>query len=156
TLTPKLTATNFGDLDPTTGSLTVTNVSIAPAWVEVVSSLGGVHREPTHIMNASGTGTGTVTPPPPPPPGNLPPVAGTDTATAVVGSVTTINVAANDSDPNVGGSLNLASVKVVGQPTFGTIGIIGAAGIQYIPGSGFIGAGTDTFTYTIQDNLGLT
>jgi len=153
-LTPTLTATNFGTIDPTTGSLTVTGVPVAPAWVEVKSSLGGVHRETTHILSESGTGV--VAPPPvvPPANGNLPPVAQNDALPVVIGSVTVINVAGNDSDPD--GTLNLASIQVVGQPTFGTIGLIGAAGVQYVPGPNFAAQISDTFTYTIQDNLGAT
>ena len=79
------------------------------------------------------------------------PVTVNDTATVVEdGGVTSIDVAANDSDPD--GDLNLASVSVIAGPTAtGSTAIPnGAGGIDYTPGNNF--AGTDTIIYQICDS----
>jgi hypothetical protein len=77
---------------------------------------------------------------------NQPPVAHDDTATATAGTPATINVLANDSDPD-GDPLHMASV---GQPHSGTATIAGSA-VQYTATAGF--TGTDTFTYVVSDGV---
>jgi hypothetical protein len=87
------------------------------------------------------------------PAGNTPPVANDDFATTTMNTAVSIPVLANDTD--AGGSLDKTSVTLVSAPTKGgnkvwvnpTYG-----GIRFIPGTGF--RGTDTFTYTVKDNLG--
>jgi hypothetical protein len=76
--------------------------------------------------------------------GNSAPVAHDDTATSVAGAPVTINVLANDSDPD-GDTLRLQSVT---QPSKGTASIVGTS-IQYTPPVGF--NGTVSFTYVVTD-----
>jgi subtilase family serine protease len=75
---------------------------------------------------------------------NLPPIAVADATNTLKNTAVTINVLANDSDPN-GYALTLQSVT---QPANGTAAISGT-NILYTPTTGF--TGTDTFTYTIFD-----
>ena len=75
---------------------------------------------------------------------NQPPVAVADATNTLKNAAVTVNVLANDSDPN-GYGLTLQSIT---QPGNGTAAISGT-NILYTPTTGF--AGTDTFTYTIFD-----
>ncbi len=61
-----------------------------------------------------------------------------------------INVAANDRDFD--GTLNLASIQIVTQPTRGEAIPQSNGTVRYVPGLGF--TGLDSFTYTIADNEG--
>ena len=84
---------------------------------------------------------------------NTPPLAVNDIATTLLNTAVVINVLANDSDPDVGGSLNPASVAVVNAPANGTTLIDAVTGaITYTPNASF--TGIDSFNYTVQDNLG--
>jgi hypothetical protein len=78
---------------------------------------------------------------------NRPPVARDDTATTAFATPVTIDVLANDSDPD-GDPLTIQSVTT---PTLGTATISGNA-IVYTPAAGVVG--TDTFRYTINDGRG--
>jgi outer membrane biosynthesis protein TonB len=89
--------------------------------------------------------------PPPPPPGNQPPVANPDVAPTIPKcGGTTVNVTANDSDPEgnypltvTGASSGAAiEVTVISASTL-SIDSIGASG-------------TKSFTYTVSDSLGAT
>jgi hypothetical protein len=80
-------------------------------------------------------------------PPNQPPIAVNDTATTPSGTAVTIDVLANDSDPD-GDPLTIQSVTT---PTLGTATISGNA-IVYTPAAGVVG--TDTFRYTINDGRG--
>ncbi len=73
-----------------------------------------------------------------------------DTATTPEDTPVTINVLANDSDPN-GDAL---SVVAVGTPVNGGATTSGTTAVIYTPTLNF--NGTDTFTYTISDTGGLT
>jgi len=89
-------------------------------------------------------------------PTNQPPVANDDYATVIRNTGATSNVAnvivlANDSDPD--GSLNPASVSVVVSPANGTATANADGSITYQPKAGY--RGSDSFTYTVEDNLGL-
>jgi len=75
---------------------------------------------------------------------NQPPVAVADATNTLKNAAVTINVLANDSDPN-GYALLLQSVT---QPANGTAAI-SSTNILYTPTTGF--TGTDTFTYTVFD-----
>lgn len=78
---------------------------------------------------------------------NQPPVANNDVATTTAGVPITINVLANDSDPN-GDSLTITGVSnFVG----GTASISGSS-VVFTPNAGFVGAGS--FSYTISDGRG--
>lgn len=82
-------------------------------------------------------------------PPNSPPVA-TDDAFAVYQNTTdnALDVLANDTDPDAGDTLTITAVSA---PNHGGAVIINAAkdGLIYTPASEF--AGTETFTYTIED-----
>jgi hypothetical protein len=79
---------------------------------------------------------------------NLPPDAKDDTNTTDFGKTTTINVLANDTDPE-NKPLTIVSTTT---PSNGTVVINSDGTITYTPRSGF--SGTDTFSYTIRDNIG--
>lgn len=84
---------------------------------------------------------------------NSAPTAINDHAVTTVNTAVSIPVLANDGD--VDGTLDRTSVTLVSAPTQGgnrvwvnpTYG-----GIRFIPGTGFIG--TESFSYTVRDNLG--
>ncbi|MDD9912760.1 MAG: Ig-like domain-containing protein [Alphaproteobacteria bacterium] len=80
---------------------------------------------------------------------NAPPAANNDTATTHCGTAVTVDVLANDTDPN-GDTLTVTGIASA--PTNGTA-IVNASGtITYTPTGTF--TGTDTFTYTITDGNG--
>lgn len=138
TVTPLvLTATGFGDL--TAGSLAVANVLVPPASVTVTSSAGGSDTANVHIVAHD------VLP-------NAAPAAANDTLTAITEVATSINVTANDTD--VDGTVNLLSVAIVDSPLNGAALNNGDGTITYTSNLGF--TGTDTLTYTVQDDLGAT
>lgn len=86
-------------------------------------------------------------------PPNQPPVAADDGASTPRNTPVTIVLIANDSDPD--GTLDPASVVITNQPTRGGNAQNMLNGtVIYTPRRGF--AGTDTFTYTINDNDGAT
>ena len=76
---------------------------------------------------------------------NKAPVAGDDTATTVEDQSTTIDVLANDSDPD-GDPIKVGSVS---DPPHGKAAINANGTIKYTPDANF--SGTDTFTYTVTD-----
>jgi hypothetical protein len=77
-----------------------------------------------------------------------PPVAVDDTVTARSGASVPITVTANDFDPD-GEAVALVSAS---EPASGTVNIVTASTLTYLPDSGFVG--TDQFTYTIVDGNG--
>jgi hypothetical protein len=92
----------------------------------------------------SGPGTVTVTV------FRLPVIAFNDTATTPRNTSVAINVLANDTGP-----VNPATVAIVALPLHGTAAPDRVTGVvTYTPATGFIGV--DTFTYIVQDNLGVT
>jgi uncharacterized protein YhjY with autotransporter beta-barrel domain len=76
--------------------------------------------------------------------GNAAPNAVDDTASTVVDTAVTIDVLANDSDPNG----DPISIGLVSSPQFGTAVVVSGR-IEYTPPSGFVGQ--DTFTYQVVD-----
>ncbi len=86
-------------------------------------------------------------------PGNRPPNAVDDSfAVNQDTSNNSLNVLANDTDPDTGDTLTVDSVT---QPASGTVQITGnGAQVGFTPSAGFIG--TVTFTYTVKDSGGLT
>jgi hypothetical protein len=159
--TPKNTGVQIAvlanDTDPDGDSLTLASVGTASfgsvskngnlAVYIPQSDFAGVDSF-TYVVSdgrggsASGTVTVTVVAP------NTAPVATNDTATVVGGSSVTVNVVANDSDPD-GDPL---TVSAVGTPAHGTATIVSASSIQYVPAAGY--SGSDSFTYTISDGRG--
>ncbi|HEY0313558.1 MAG TPA: Ig-like domain-containing protein [Allosphingosinicella sp.] len=90
-------------------------------------------------------------PPPPPPPGNQPPVANADTAPSIPKcGTTTVNVTANDTDPE--GNYPLTVTGVSGGVGL-TLTILSASTIE-IDSLG--PSGLKTFNYTVSDSLGAT
>jgi subtilisin len=87
----------------------------------------------------------------PPPSGggptNHPPLANDDSTTTEQGTPVTVEVLANDSDPD-GDALMVSSVT---QPTNGSA-TYGASDVTYAPNAGF--SGSDAFTYTVSDGNG--
>ena len=78
-------------------------------------------------------------------------MAGDDTATTNEGAAVAITVLANDTDD---GTLNPTTVTVGALPANGTTTVESGTGIiTYTPNAGF--SGTDSFTYTVADALGL-
>ncbi|HMP18229.1 MAG TPA: Ig-like domain-containing protein, partial [Gemmatales bacterium] len=67
------------------------------------------------------------------------------------GESVVINVAENDTDAD--GTIDLTSIEIVDQPSHGTVQINDDGTVTYThDGSA---SDTDSFTYTIRDNLGL-
>ena len=81
-------------------------------------------------------------------PGNLAPIAAPDYATAVAGEAVTINVLANDTDPE-----GLPLTVTAASAMHGSVSIV-AGGLSYVAEAGFVG--TDTITYTLADVQGAT
>lgn len=102
-----------------------------------------------HGLTATATVTVNIVAP------NQPPVAVDDSATCLANQGTTIDVLANDSDPDAG---DTTSILTVGEPTNGgtaaVINVDGKQQIRYESQSGYLR--TDTFTYTVTDSHGLT
>ena len=78
----------------------------------------------------------------------LPPVAVDDTATTVQGQPAMIDILANDTDDD--GTIAPDSVQIATEPTKGTVTVNDDGTVSYTPGDRF--SGTDSFTYTVQDN----
>jgi len=76
---------------------------------------------------------------------NRPPVADDDSATTTQGTVVSIAVLANDSDPDS----DALTVTSVTQGTGGTVVVEPDGTVRYTPAPNFIGA--DAFTYTLSD-----
>lgn len=72
-----------------------------------------------------------------------------DNVTAACGATTTINVLANDSDPD-GDPLTINSVGLPGRGS----AVIAGNRINYTPSATSCTAGTDTFTYVVSDGRG--
>lgn len=79
-----------------------------------------------------------------------PPRAVDDVAETRTGIPVTIDVLANDRDPD--GNLDPRSVTVVSDPEHGSAAPTGDGRVRYTPNSGFIG--TDRFTYQVADTEG--
>ncbi|GJQ59468.1 MAG: tandem-95 repeat protein [Candidatus Scalindua sp. AMX11] len=82
--------------------------------------------------------------------GNQPPTANNDSASTPVNTQVSINVVANDNDPD--GTIDPATVVVTSGPTNGTASPNGNGTVAYTPFTGY--TGQDTFKYTVDDNLG--
>jgi hypothetical protein len=96
-------------------------------------------------VSNSGTVNITVTPV------NDAPLANNDAFTVTEGSITTLNLAANDSD--VDGTLDLTSIVITTAPTNGSIVVNADGTVDYSHDGSEILA--DSFSYTILDNSGV-
>ena len=83
---------------------------------------------------------------------NQPPVAIDDNRNTSESKSVAVNVIANDSD--IDGSINVSSLSIITHPANGTAVVDTNGTVLYTPDSGY--SGTDTFTYTIDDNSGAT
>ena len=81
---------------------------------------------------------------------NDPPTAFDDSDETEEGQSTTTDVLANDSDPD--GELDPSTVQVQSSPSDGTASANKDGTITYSPDGGF--AGTDSYTYTVEDDDG--
>ena len=82
---------------------------------------------------------------------NAAPLAEADMAETDEDTLVTIDILANDTDPD--GALDPSSVTVIAQPASGGVSVDGASGaITYTPAAGFFGE--DSFVYVVQDNEG--
>ena len=137
--------TIVGVTTPANGSVvaTATNVTYTPAPRFTGTDTFTYTIDDGRGGNATATVTITVGTAP-----NQPPVAVNDTATTTIATPVTINVIANDSDPD-GDPLTVQSVT---QPTFGTAAIVGNQVVYTPPPTG--AGGTATFDYTINDGRG--
>ncbi len=82
--------------------------------------------------------------------GNSAPVAADDTASTEEGVPVDVDVLANDSDAD--GTLDAATVALQNAPGNGTAEVNADGTVTYTPDAGF--SGTDTFSYTVQDDAG--
>lgn len=84
--------------------------------------------------------------------GNTAPVANNDIASLANGASTIINVTSNDADSD--GTLDLTTLVITTPPTNGSVIVNGDGTITYTHNGS--ATTSDTFSYTIRDNLGLT
>ena len=142
---PDMVAAGFGRLSKsgTLQRLTVADLAQPPASVTVKSAAGGSDTEWVKVVgNAPNSGD------------NQPPVAVADTATTGFGVPITLNVLANDSDPD--GNVPL-SVTGLTQPATGqgTVALNGSTQVVYTPPAVVNAPIAATFTYMAQDSKGL-
>jgi VCBS repeat-containing protein len=81
---------------------------------------------------------------------NQRPVAVADNVTMAAGATQTINVSSNDTDSD--GTLNLASIVIVQQPTHGNVAVNTNGTVTYQHDNS--ASTTDSFSYKISDNQG--
>ena len=81
------------------------------------------------------------------------PIAAADMSSTPEDNSVNIDVAANDSDIDVGDSVDSSSIVIVTTPSSG-LATVTAGQINYTPDANF--NGTDTFSYTIDDSTGAT
>jgi hypothetical protein len=78
------------------------------------------------------------------------PTANSDSALAIGTSPVSINLLANDTDPDGDAMIDPASVRIVAGPSHGSVSVNPATGVvTYTPSGSFIGV--DSFRYTIRD-----
>lgn len=130
-----------------TGSVTknATDVTyLPPVGFTGSTSFTYTVKDPGGRTSNSATVTVTVT--------NTAPVAANDTASVAKNSGgTTIDVLANDSDPN--DAQNTLTVSAVTQPAQGSV-VNNTTNVSYTPPNGYVGI--TSFTYTVRDPSGLT
>jgi hypothetical protein len=81
---------------------------------------------------------------------NRPPVANDDSAGTLRNTPVTVNVVANDVDPD-NDTLTVTSATT---PAHGTTQVVSSGSVKYTPATGYVGP--DTFNYTINDGHGHT
>lgn len=142
---PDMVAQGYGRLSKT-GTLqriTVSGLVQPPASVTVKSAAGGSDTEPVVVVGtAPNIGE------------NQPPIAIADTGSTSFGVPITLNLLANDSDPD--GNIPL-SITALTQPPAGqgTVALSGSTAVIYTPPAVVNAPLTATFTYKAQDIKGL-
>ncbi|MEF9897398.1 MAG: Ig-like domain-containing protein [Pseudomonas sp.] len=142
---PDLVAQGYGRLSKsgTLQTLTVSDVAQPPATVTIKSAAGGSDTEPVVIVGNA-----------PVEAENQPPVAQADQGGTSFGVALTLNLLANDSDPDGNVPLTITDLTqpITGQ---GTVALNGSTSVQYTPPPVVEAPMTVTFTYRAQDSKGL-
>ncbi|MDU8913718.1 Ig-like domain-containing protein, partial [Aestuariicoccus sp. MJ-SS9] len=118
-----------------------TNTGGIPSALETLSLMVSDANGNTSAVSADVTITGV----------NDPPVAIDDAVTTDEDSAVVVNVQANDSDVDLGDTLTTVAVT---DPANGSVAINGDGTVTYTPDPNYFG--TDSFTYTIEDEAGAT
>jgi len=133
---------SLGDIAAGQSTSVTVHATAASAGSQVSIATVSTTRADTQSNNNTANATTVVT--------QLPPVAANDSATVQAGQSVAINVLNNDSDPH--GTLNSASVRIVTQPTQGTVTVNSSGSVTYTANAS--AATSDSFTYTVDDTLG--
>ncbi|MHC8411920.1 Ig-like domain-containing protein [Pseudomonas sp. Hz4] len=142
---PDMVAQGYGRLSKsgTLQRLTIADLTQPPASVTVKSAAGGSDTEPVVVVGtAPDTGE------------NQAPLTVADTGSTSFGVPITLNLLANDSDPDGNTPLSITALT---QPAAGqgTVALNGAASVVYTPPAVVNAPLTTTFTYKAQDVKGL-
>ncbi|MFL1526635.1 Ig-like domain-containing protein [Pseudomonas sp. O230] len=142
---PDMVAQGYGRLSKsgTLQRLTVTDLTQPPATVTVKSAAGGSDTEPVVVVGtAPNSGE------------NQAPLAVADTGSTSFGVPITLNLLANDSDPDGNTPLSITALT---QPAAGqgTVALSGTTAVVYTPPAVVNAPLTTTFTYKAQDIKGL-
>jgi uncharacterized repeat protein (TIGR02543 family) len=119
----------------------IPSVSGGSYYIIAEVDAGGVVRESNEGNNVKSVSLSVVSE-------NEPPTASNDTDETTSGQPVTTDVLTNDSDPD--GSLDSSTVAVQAGPSNGSTTANSDGTITYTPSGGF--TGTDSYTYTVQDN----
>ncbi|AWY43957.1 hypothetical protein DKY63_30220 [Pseudomonas putida] len=142
---PDMVAQGYGRLTKagTLQSLTVSNLPQPPATVTIKSAAGGSDVEPVTVLGtAPDTGE------------NQAPIARADAGSTSFGVPITLNLLANDTDPDGNNPLTITALT---QPPTGqgTVALSGTTAVIYTPPAVVNAPLTTTFTYKAQDAKGL-
>lgn len=142
---PDMVAQGYGRMSTsgTLHTLTVNDLPQPPATVTVKSAAGGSDTEAVVVVgNAPAEAE------------NKAPVAQADTGSTSFGVPLTLNLLANDSDPDANVPLTITDLT---QPATGqgTVALSGSAAVVYTPPAVVNAPMVATFTYRAQDNKGL-
>jgi hypothetical protein len=141
---PDMVAQGYGRLTKsgTLQRLTVADLTQPPATVTIKSASGGSDTEPVVVVGtAPDTGE------------NQAPVTVADSGTTTAGVPVTLNLVANDNDPDNNTPLSITALSpVVGG---GTVALSGTSAVVYTPPAVVTAPLTATFTYKAQDAKGL-
>ncbi|WP_319783500.1 Ig-like domain-containing protein [Oceanisphaera sp. IT1-181] len=145
TQVPDLVATGFGRLSKSSNpqTLTILNLSQPPASIRVQSAAGGSDIEMVTVTGSA-----------PDIPDNQLPLAQADSGTTTVGVPLTLQLLANDSDPDGDTPLSIVQLTqpAVGQ---GSVALNGSTSVVYTPPTTTNNAPlVATFTYRAQDSRG--
>jgi hypothetical protein len=142
---PDMVAQGYGRLSKsgTLQKITVADLTQPPATVTVKSAAGGSDTEPVVVVG-SAPDTGE----------NQAPLSVADTGSTSFGVPITLNLLANDSDPDGNTPLSITALT---QPAAGqgTVALSGTTAVVYTPPAVVNAPLTTTFTYKAQDVKGL-